>query len=191
MLLALTASIVFSFSIALIPFIASRIVRGDVGSTMLTLLSTMTPQPAPSAALRQHRSLVSEKVQPPLMQRVEEHLRPHRRHPVGQEVRCQERHLRHFPRARLRAAVVRLLQLSPRLRLQHPHLPSGSMTGVLPHLLAEPVLHRPLRQHLHRPRHLLRRRGAPRVAPANIVDSTLRMRRLGTSATRSGQLTED
>ena len=40
-LLALTASI-FSFSIVLIPFIASRIVRGDVGSTMMTLLSTMT-----------------------------------------------------------------------------------------------------------------------------------------------------
>lgn len=40
-LLALTASI-FSFSIALIPFIASRIVRGDVGSTMLTLVGTMT-----------------------------------------------------------------------------------------------------------------------------------------------------
>ena len=40
-LLALTASI-FSFSIALIPFIASRIVRGDVGSTMMTMVSTMT-----------------------------------------------------------------------------------------------------------------------------------------------------
>jgi hypothetical protein len=40
-LLALTASI-FSFSIVLIPFIASRIVRGDVGSTMMTLVSTMT-----------------------------------------------------------------------------------------------------------------------------------------------------
>jgi hypothetical protein len=40
-LLALTASI-FSFSIALIPFIASRIVRGDVGSTMLTMVSNMT-----------------------------------------------------------------------------------------------------------------------------------------------------
>jgi hypothetical protein len=40
-LLALTASI-FSVSIALIPFIASRIVRGDVGSTMLTLLGTVT-----------------------------------------------------------------------------------------------------------------------------------------------------
>jgi hypothetical protein len=40
-LLALTASI-FSFSIALIPFIASRIVRGDVGSTMVTMVSTMT-----------------------------------------------------------------------------------------------------------------------------------------------------
>ena len=40
-LLALTASI-FSFSIVLIPFIASHIVRGDVGSTMMTLLSTMT-----------------------------------------------------------------------------------------------------------------------------------------------------
>lgn len=40
-LLALTASI-FSFSIVLIPFIASRIVRGDVGSTMMTLVSAMT-----------------------------------------------------------------------------------------------------------------------------------------------------
>ena len=40
-LLALTASI-FSFSIILIPFIASRIVRGDVGSTMMTLVSAMT-----------------------------------------------------------------------------------------------------------------------------------------------------
>jgi hypothetical protein len=40
-LLALTASI-FSFSIVLIPFIASRIVRGDVGSTMMTLMSAMT-----------------------------------------------------------------------------------------------------------------------------------------------------
>jgi hypothetical protein len=39
-LLALTASI-FSFSIVLIPFIASRIVRGDVGSTMMTLFSAM------------------------------------------------------------------------------------------------------------------------------------------------------
>lgn len=39
-LLALTATI-FSFSIALIPFIASRIVRGDVGSTMLALVGTM------------------------------------------------------------------------------------------------------------------------------------------------------
>jgi hypothetical protein len=40
-LLALTATI-FSFSIVLIPFIASRIVRGDVGSTMMTLVSAMT-----------------------------------------------------------------------------------------------------------------------------------------------------
>jgi len=40
-LLALTASI-FSFSIVLIPFIASRIVQGDVGSTMMTLVSAMT-----------------------------------------------------------------------------------------------------------------------------------------------------
>jgi hypothetical protein len=40
-LLALTASI-FSFSIALIPFMASRIVRGDVGSTMMTMASAMT-----------------------------------------------------------------------------------------------------------------------------------------------------
>lgn len=41
MLLAMTACL-FSLSIALIPFIASRIVRGDVGSTMLTLVSTVT-----------------------------------------------------------------------------------------------------------------------------------------------------
>jgi hypothetical protein len=41
MLLALTASI-FSFSIALIPFIASRVVRGDLGSTMLTTISAIT-----------------------------------------------------------------------------------------------------------------------------------------------------
>jgi len=40
-LLALTASI-FSLSIALIPFIASRIVRGDVGSTMMTVASAIT-----------------------------------------------------------------------------------------------------------------------------------------------------
>lgn len=39
-LLALTASL-FSLSIALIPFIASRIVRGDVGSTMMTLARTV------------------------------------------------------------------------------------------------------------------------------------------------------
>ena len=84
-LLALTASI-FSFSIALIPFIASRIVRGDVGSTMMTMVSTMTADCwCRLLVWPLHRSLVSEKVQPPLMQRVEEHLRPHRRHPVGQE----------------------------------------------------------------------------------------------------------
>ena len=40
-LLALTASI-FSFSIALIPFISSRIVRGDIGSTMMTMIGAMT-----------------------------------------------------------------------------------------------------------------------------------------------------
>ncbi len=39
-LLALTASL-FSLSIALIPFIASAIVRGDVGSTMMTLARTV------------------------------------------------------------------------------------------------------------------------------------------------------
>lgn len=41
LLLALTASI-FSISIALIPFIANRVVRGDVGNTMLTLLGAVT-----------------------------------------------------------------------------------------------------------------------------------------------------
>jgi hypothetical protein len=41
MLLALTA-ILFSFAIALIPFIASRIVRGEVGSTMMTFVNAAT-----------------------------------------------------------------------------------------------------------------------------------------------------
>ena len=41
MLLAL-ASVLFSISIALIPLIASRIVRGDVGSTMMTMVGAMT-----------------------------------------------------------------------------------------------------------------------------------------------------
>jgi hypothetical protein len=49
-LLALTASI-FSFSIALIPFMASRIIRGDVGSTMLTLVGTMTAAAGAVASL--------------------------------------------------------------------------------------------------------------------------------------------
>lgn len=50
-LLALTASI-FSLSIALIPFIASRIVRGDVGSTMMTVLSAIgTTASAVSASI--------------------------------------------------------------------------------------------------------------------------------------------
>ena len=49
-LLALTASI-FSLSIALIPFIASRIVRGDVGSTMMTVVSAITTAASTVAAL--------------------------------------------------------------------------------------------------------------------------------------------
>jgi hypothetical protein len=49
-LLALTASI-FSLSIALIPFIASRIVRGDVGSTMMTTVSAITTAASTVAAL--------------------------------------------------------------------------------------------------------------------------------------------
>src|SRR6266699_594856 len=49
-LLALTASI-FSFSIALIPFIASRIVRGDVGSTMMTVVSAITTTASTVAGL--------------------------------------------------------------------------------------------------------------------------------------------
>lgn len=49
-LLALTASI-FSISIALIPFIASRIVRGDVGSTMLTMVGTMAAAASAVASL--------------------------------------------------------------------------------------------------------------------------------------------
>src|SRR5437879_5928190 len=48
-LLALTASI-FSLSIALIPFIASRIVRGDVGSTMMTVVSAITTTAGMAAA---------------------------------------------------------------------------------------------------------------------------------------------
>jgi hypothetical protein len=50
MLLAFTASI-FSLSIALIPFIASRIVRGDVGSTMMTTVSAITTATSTLAAL--------------------------------------------------------------------------------------------------------------------------------------------
>jgi len=49
-LLALTASI-FSLSIALIPFIASRIVRGDVGSTMMTIVSAITTTASTVAGL--------------------------------------------------------------------------------------------------------------------------------------------
>jgi len=48
-LLALTASI-FSLSIALIPFIASRIVRGDMGSTMMTIVSAITTTASLAAA---------------------------------------------------------------------------------------------------------------------------------------------
>ncbi|HEU5402725.1 MAG TPA: hypothetical protein VFU86_15295, partial [Terriglobales bacterium] len=49
-LLALTASI-FSFAIALIPFIASRVVRGDLGSTMLTMIGAMTIAASSAAKL--------------------------------------------------------------------------------------------------------------------------------------------
>ena len=49
-LLALTASI-FSLSIALIPFIASRIVRGDVGGTMMTFVSAITTTASTIAGL--------------------------------------------------------------------------------------------------------------------------------------------
>jgi hypothetical protein len=49
-LLALTTSI-FSFSILLIPFIASRIVRGDVGSTMMTVVNAMTSTASAVAGL--------------------------------------------------------------------------------------------------------------------------------------------
>jgi hypothetical protein len=48
-LLALTASI-FSLSIALIPFIASRIVRGEVGGTMMTVVSAITTTASMAAA---------------------------------------------------------------------------------------------------------------------------------------------
>jgi hypothetical protein len=50
MLLALTASL-FSLSIALNPWIASRIVRGDVGSTMMTLVSAMATTASAVAGL--------------------------------------------------------------------------------------------------------------------------------------------
>ncbi len=49
-LLAMTA-ILFSVSIALVPFIASRIVRGDVGSTMMTVLSALTTTASTVAAM--------------------------------------------------------------------------------------------------------------------------------------------
>src|SRR5437667_156980 len=50
MILAITASI-FSLSIALIPFIASRVVRGDVGSTMMTVVSAITTTASEVAGL--------------------------------------------------------------------------------------------------------------------------------------------
>ncbi len=50
MLLALT-SILFSVSIALIPFIASRIVRGDVGSMMLAVVGAATTAASMAASL--------------------------------------------------------------------------------------------------------------------------------------------
>jgi hypothetical protein len=50
MLLAL-ASVLFSISIALIPSIASRIVRGDVGSTMMTMVGAMTSAASAVASL--------------------------------------------------------------------------------------------------------------------------------------------
>ena len=49
-LLAFTASI-FSLSIALVPFIASRVVRGDVGSTMMTVVSAITTTASAAASL--------------------------------------------------------------------------------------------------------------------------------------------
>jgi hypothetical protein len=49
-LLAMTA-ILFSVCIALIPFIASRIVRGDVGSTMMTMLAAVTTTASTVAAM--------------------------------------------------------------------------------------------------------------------------------------------
>lgn len=49
-LLAMTA-ILFSISIALVPFISSRIVRGDVGSTMMTLLTAVTATASTAAAM--------------------------------------------------------------------------------------------------------------------------------------------
>jgi len=49
-LLAFTTSI-FSLSIALIPFIASSIVRGDVGSTMMTMVNAMTTTASAVAGL--------------------------------------------------------------------------------------------------------------------------------------------
>ncbi len=49
-LLAMTA-ILFSVSIALIPFISSRIVRGDVGSTMMTVLTALTTTASTVAAM--------------------------------------------------------------------------------------------------------------------------------------------
>ncbi len=41
MMLLAIVSILFALSIAIIPFIASRIVRGDVGSTLLVMVGTV------------------------------------------------------------------------------------------------------------------------------------------------------
>ena len=56
-------SVIYALAIALIPFIASRIVKGDVGGTMLTLIATAysaaktVPAAASGAARRVQRGM--------------------------------------------------------------------------------------------------------------------------------------
>lgn len=51
MLLLALVSCLFAFAIALIPFIASRVVRGDVGSTMMTMVSVVRTTVAAAAGI--------------------------------------------------------------------------------------------------------------------------------------------
>jgi len=131
----------------------------------MTMVRTMTATAGAVASLAAASFIGLEKVQslPRLSRRTS---RPRPRHPVV-SARCQEGHLRHFfPRAPLQVAChsgVVSTSTSP----TPPSHQDGYGSTV--HLLAEAGYTVLSGNNLHRPRHLPRRRGVPRVAPANIV----------------------